>query len=205
MENKPKNVLLVAATQNELPRPDFQSVDKLVTGVGMVATTFGLTQALSEKHYDLVINVGIAGAFPGISLGEVVQVVSDRIVEFGVEDNGVFIPANEIGLCEKSELFFNTGFRVMDLPKASGITVNRVHGSKDSIARIVEQFNPDVETMEGAAVAYVCQKFGVHWVQIRSTSNRVEPRNREAWNIPLALNNLNEVVVRYLNDLADEA
>lgn len=201
----PKNVLVVAATENELPKFNFQSVSKLVTGVGMVATTFSLTKELTKKSYDLVVNVGIAGSFAETPLGEVVQVVSDSIVELGVEDNAVFVPAHKLDLCEASDMQFHTDARIPELKSVAGITVNRVHGSRESIEKVVHQFNPDIETMEGAAVAYVCQNVDVPWVQIRSISNKVEPRNRDAWNIPLALNNLDEVVVRYLNNLLNEA
>jgi futalosine hydrolase len=48
--------------------------------------------------------------------------------------------------------------------------------------------------MEGAAFAYVCAKMKVNAIQIRSISNQVEPRNRNNWNIPLAIKNLNEVL-----------
>jgi futalosine hydrolase len=53
--------------------------------------------------------------------------------------------------------------------------------------------------MEGAAVAYVCERFDVPWVQIRAISNMVEPRNRSAWDIPLAIKNLHFEVLNYLN------
>jgi futalosine hydrolase len=116
----------------------------------------------------------------------------------GVEDNGAFIPADEMNLVSSNDVQFSTESRIKDLPTAKGITVNRVHGSVESIERVVKQFNPDIESMEGAAVAYVCQQFGVPWVQIRAISNRVEPRNRNAWNIPLAIENLHNVVLNYL-------
>jgi futalosine hydrolase len=192
-------ILLVSASEMEMLREPIGKIDKLVTGVGMVASTHQLTKRLSSNKYDLVVDIGIAGAFnPQLSLGTVVQVIEDRLVEMGVEDNGAFIPADEMNLVPSYDVQFSTQSRIKDLPAAKGITVNRVHGSAESIEQVVKQFNPDIESMEGAAVAYVCQQFGVPWVQIRAISNRVEPRNRDVWNIPLAIENLHTVVLNYL-------
>jgi futalosine hydrolase len=208
--SNPTSILIVAATETELPNLNGQfpnlKIDSLVTGIGMVATTFQLTQKLTENKYDLVMNVGIAGAFiKSLEIGSVVQVSSDRLAELGAEDHEEFLPADETNLIGKSDLEFNTGCRIAGLPVVSGITVNRVHGNAESIVKIREQFNPAVESMEGAGVGYVCSKLGVPWCQIRSISNRVEPRNKANWNIPLALKNLHQQVSVYLQQLNDEA
>jgi futalosine hydrolase len=52
--------------------------------------------------------------------------------------------------------------------------------------------------MEGAAFFYACLAAKVPFVEIRSISNRMEPRNRDAWDLPLAVRNLNEVLVGIL-------
>ncbi|MFM1876803.1 MAG: hypothetical protein RL266_2540 [Bacteroidota bacterium] len=197
-----RRILLVAATEMEMPSAVLGNADKLVTGVGMVATTHHLTKELAKREYDLVMNIGIAGAFSDAEIGCVVQVVSERLAELGVEDNGAFIPLNELKLVDSNEVRFFTDRRIDGLKEVNGITVNRVHGSADSIEKVRKQFNPDVESMEGAAVAFVCQQFGVPWVQIRAVSNKVEPRNRDAWNIPLAIKNLHQFISQYLNDEA---
>ena len=195
----PKKILLVSATPAEMMKTQDSNFESLVTGVGMVATTFTLTQKLIENHFDLIIDLGIAGSFnPVFEIGSVVQVVSDRFSELGVEDNGRFIPADEMKLAKKEDVVFTTDIRINFLPEAHGITVNRVHGTGETIDSARQQFNPDIESMEGAAIAYVCQKFNIPWVQIRSVSNKVEPRNRDAWNIPLAIENLHTEVSKYL-------
>lgn len=199
-------ILLVAATEAELPKTSFPKVDRLTLGVGMVSAAFELTKALSRSSYSLVINVGIAGSFnTHFPVGSVVQVVSDRLVELGVEDHDVFIPAHEMGLIQKEKIYFETDKRAGSIPEANGVTVNRVHGSVDSILRIRNQFSPDVESMEGAAVAFVCQQFDIPWVQLRAISNVVEPRNRASWNIPLALKNLHATLHKVINKMNDEA
>jgi futalosine hydrolase len=52
--------------------------------------------------------------------------------------------------------------------------------------------------MEGAAFFYVCRQLNVPCIQIRAVSNYVEKRNRDAWNIPLAIKNLNTFAVEFL-------
>lgn len=201
----PKKILLVAATQAEMLENKNVHCETLVTGVGMVATTFSLTQKLQQQQFDLVINIGIAGAFDPLPLGTVVQVISDCFSELGVEDKETFIPADEINLMPTHAISFKCAHEVPALQKAKAITVNRVHGSQSTIQAVRTQFNPDIESMEGAAVSFVCQQLGIPWVQIRAISNRVEPRNRAAWNIPLAINNLHTEVLNFLSSCEDEA
>lgn len=205
----PKNlsrILIVSATETEMIRDEITGVEKLTSGVGMVATSTALSKRLSNSNFDLVLNIGIAGTFnPDLRIGDVAQVVSERLVELGVEDNGTFIPADETGLCSSAELKFETNLRIEGLFEANGITVNRVHGTSESIESVREQFKPDIESMEGAAVAYVCQQFGVPWVQLRGISNKVEPRNRDNWNIALAIEKLHSEVNNYLKSLNLEA
>ena len=195
----PKKILLVSATLAEMMKTQDSNFESLITGVGMVSTTFALTQKLTHNHFDLIIDLGIAGSFnPVFEIGSVVQVITDRFSELGVEDNGRFIPADEMKLAKKEDVVFETDIRTESLPEAHGITVNRVHGTRETIDSIRQQFNPDIESMEGAAVAYVCQKFNTPWIQIRSISNKIEPRNRDAWNISLAIENLHTEVSKYL-------
>jgi futalosine hydrolase len=206
-----KKVLIVAATDMELSAVRKQvslmtersDIHFLVTGVGMVNTCFALTQYLLENEPpQLILNLGIAGSFHSVhAIGDVVQVVADRFSELGAEDRNSFLPADKMGLVRSDEITFNTDIRVEALNSASGITVNTVHGSEASIERIRGLFNPDIESMEGAAVAYVAKKFKLPWIQLRAISNRVEARNREAWDIPVALKNLSSTAIKILPEL----
>lgn len=88
-----------------------------------------------------------------------------------------------------------------NLPPVSGITVNTVHGNSDSIKKVVRRFHPDIETMEGAAFFYACSQQKIPCLQIRAVSNYVAMRNKSAWNIPLAVKNLNETVIKILDEI----
>jgi futalosine hydrolase len=72
-----------------------------------------------------------------------------------------------------------------------GITVNTVHGNTASIRKIVKKFNPDIESMEGAAFFFACAQFQIPCLQIRAVSNYVERRNKKNWKLDLAIKNLN--------------
>lgn len=193
-------ILIVAATTGEiepsLPLGSSGQVEFLITGVGMVATAYHLGRKLAlEKSVDLVVNVGIAGAIDrSLSIGQVVNVVEDTFTELGAEDGEKWLSIDQLNFGRGT---FSTKHSEQDailegLQNCKGITVNSVHGNTDSIDRLV-RLHPhvQVESMEGAAVLFAAQQEQVPVLQVRAISNFVEKRNRESWNIPLAIQNLN--------------
>jgi futalosine hydrolase len=212
------HILVVAATEKEISRFELENlkseVDFLVTGVGMTATAYSLTKALLKKKYDFVINVGLAGSFrEEIKTGEVVLVVTDLFADLGAEDGDSFLSIFDIGL-QKADMFpfwngklkpeFNfERLKSADaLKKVSGITVNTVHGNDESIQQTIQRFHPDIETMEGAAFFYCCMMEKIPCIQLRAVSNRVEKRNKDGWNIPVAEQNLNAALQTLLAELS---
>jgi futalosine hydrolase len=87
------------------------------------------------------------------------------------------------------------------LETVSALTVNTAHGDEKSIEKIKTLFNPQVESMEGAAFFYACLFEGITCSQIRTISNKVEKRNRDSWDIPLAVKNLCDTGIQILNTL----
>ena len=55
--------------------------------------------------------------------------------------------------------------------------------------------------MEGAACMMVAEKLDVKFMQIRSVSNYVETRNRDNWNLDLAIKNLHKELYNILSIL----
>jgi len=183
-------------------------VHVLVTGVGMVATTYHLTSIFSsDTTYDFMLNIGLAGSIDrDLDLGTVVQVTSDQIVELGAEDDQQFISALEMGLISEEEAILHNvsgiGNEVIDgLVQVDGITVNTVHGNEESITKIATRSTAQVETMEGAAFFYTCNQEYQPCAQIRAVSNYVEKRDKSKWKIDLALNNLSTVTLDILKAL----
>jgi len=207
-------ILVVAATRAELsglyaafelPEGNFTQTagfDVLLTGVGMTATAFALGQYLS-KNYSLVVNLGIAGCYNrSIPLGTVLNVITDNFSELGAEDKDEFLTIDQLGFGKSIYHADQTGIAaaIKELRQVQGITINKVHGNKSSIRKIVARLNPDTESMEGAAVFYSCAQLGLPCIQIRSISNYVEERNRENWNIILAIQELNNWAIKFLTN-----
>jgi futalosine hydrolase len=202
-------LLLVAATKAELGKvfdhynlrgDDFVSqpkFDVLITGVGMTATAFALGKHLNS-NYNLVLNVGIAGSFdPNIALGSLVNIETDTFAELGAEDHEEFLTINQLGFGENT---YTSTYIFDELPKVNGITVNKVHGNALSIAKTLSRFKPQTESMEGAAVFYACQMQNIPYLQIRAISNYVEPRNKANWQIGLAIDNLNDWIIQFIEN-----
>jgi len=55
--------------------------------------------------------------------------------------------------------------------------------------------------MEGAAFFYACLLEGITCTQIRTISNKVEKRNKDNWDIPLAVKNLCSTGLQLINSL----
>lgn len=214
------NILIVAATgfeiaplrqqleQHFVKENDYhfrlkdKNVYLLITGIGMTATAFAMGRILTkENFFDAVFNVGIAGAYNrNLTIGEVVQVASERFGDLGVEEaSGTFTDLFELELQEANEPPFSAGKMLNPLldfdllPSVEGVTVNKVSGTADTIAAMQQKYAADIETMEGAAFFYACLQANIRFFEIRAISNYVEPRNRENWNLPLAIENLNGV------------
>lgn len=201
-------LLIVAATKQELAGfyqhyqlcdedvVQTEKFDVLITGVGMTATAFAMGKRLNQD-YHLVLNAGIAGSFDySIELGSVVQVHTDIFAELGAENHDQFLTIDELGFGQNK---YTATAEVESLPKVKSITVNKVHGNEMSITKIKAIFEAQIESMEGAAVFYACGQENIRCLQVRSISNYVEPRNREKWKIELAIKNLNNWLIRFVD------
>src|SRR5664280_687098 len=185
-------------------------VSLLVTGVGSIATSWAMTKWLSSNPKpDLAINIGIAGSFrDNIEIGDVVDPVSDCFADAGIETGSGFITLEEAGLADPERFPFTNGKIIAEnkycnmalnfLKPAEAITVNSASGSQETIDRLLKKYNPDIETMEGATFFYICSGEKLNFLALRSISNKIEPRNKDKWNIPLALVRLSEKLEEFL-------
>ena len=184
-------------------------VDILVSGVGMVAAASWTSRELSRQPYDLALNLGVCGSFSRtLAPGTAVHVISDCLPELGAEDGDAFLSVQQMKLLGSDEFPFKRGRLVNASPPGNraldrlrtvhGITVNTVHGNDRSIARVVEGFKPEVESMEGAGFMYACLIQGIPFAQVRAVSNIVERRNRSAWKLDLAIGELGVAAWRLL-------
>ncbi len=185
-------------------------ISVLVTGVGGISTAWAMKQWLSKNPCpDLAINAGIAGSYSNDrKIGEVVMPVTDRFADMGIESGDKLMTLGEAGLMDPDKFPFEGGYiRASNkfieragniLSKVDAITVNTCSGSAATIEKLKNKFNPDIETMEGATFFYICALEKIPFLAVRAISNKVEPRNRDSWDIPLALENLAEKIKELL-------
>lgn len=193
-------ILVVAATEMELSWLQKQLNEQpcrhlelawLVTGVSMVAASWSLAAFLARQPVASAIQLGVAGTLrEDWPLGSVVEVRQEIFSELGAESPEGFLPLRELGFpliqfggMTLFETLPNPYPSQTTLPQATGQTVNRVHGLAETIAEVKQRCRADVESMEGGAFFYAMLKQGVPFVQLRGLSNRVEPRNRDAWKL----------------------
>ena len=216
-------VFITAATVGEW-MPCFSKIDKLYTekskrfkvyfhqsGVGMLATSFSLTKLILEEKPDLVLQAGMAGCFDtSASLGNVVAVEKDLAGDMGVEENGKWRDLFNMKL-EKSNyhpyekaVLPNQHIQKLNLLKlktVTGITVNEVTTRKERVKQLVKKYEPVTESMEGAALHYVCRCTGTPFLQMRVLSNYVGERDKSKWLIKEGLDNLNSTLIKYIDKL----
>lgn len=216
-----KNILVVAATAIEIgpfiktintSNGRFQStgVDILVSGVGLTASTFHIARQLQLKKYGLVIQAGVAGCFDfKIALGDVVAVKQDTIADQSVVEMKKLKTLFDLALVPHNQYPYQNGWllnphkeilKKTKLKTVKGISVNNISTSKQVIKFYREVFHPATESMEGAALHYVCLMEKIPFLQIRSISNYIGERNRKKWNLLESIYNLNESLISMINN-----
>lgn len=182
----------------------------LITGVGIPAALYRLQESLYAKKYDFVIQAGIAGAFnPRFKTGDVVLVKQDAWGDLGMDEQEEFIPLHESGLADKNQHPYQNGWLVnndpfldrLDYPKTNAVTVSKVTGNTETLGRMNRVFNPDIESMEGAALHYVCLMNNIPFLQVRSISNMAGDRDKANWNFRDALSNLHQETERIIQSI----
>jgi futalosine hydrolase len=203
-------ILITAATPEELlvaqqlatVTPD--ACHCAVTGIGIAPTAYHTLKCLQSGHYDMAVNIGIAGSFTErLPVGGVCCVNKEYFGDCGIQTpKGFFTLFDEHLLNDNTFPFVDGALQapvqppalVAGIPLATGVTVHTVSGEPQRIADLHAHFSPDVETMESAAFFYVCLQEKIPFLALRAISNRVEPRDKSKWDVPLALQNLGKAL-----------
>jgi len=101
-------ILIVAATDMEMAHIKDQLMKSCkmelafcVTGIGSIATTYQLQKVITHSRPDLVIQLGIAGAFSdSITVGSAVAVKHEIVAEMGEYPLQFFV---EVFKCDHSK------------------------------------------------------------------------------------------------------
>jgi futalosine hydrolase len=212
------NVLVIAATEKELTGIkeisfDWPSimVQTAVTGVGLMPSTYALMQFLIASRPDVIIQLGIAGGFnPSIELGTAVTVRKEMLADMGVYETSGYRDIFEMGLTEKNSAPFEKGaivnhhenlIEALSLPVVSAVSVNEISTSTEKIKLFSEKYKADIESMEGAALHYVCTLQQIPFVQIRGISNLVGERDKSKWKIPESLHAATNACINLINKI----
>ena len=201
----PSDLLLVcAATAGELAAfPADAEGLRVVSGVGVPATFAGLLHPATLPG--LILNIGIAGAYPdtGLVIGDIVLADGETYGDIGFElpepPDFRSILESPFGDFYRDPLpmvrpspwaaAVSTGFS-FGVHVARGCTVNTCTGTNATGVRRRDRFGVAFETMEGAAIAQIGQLWGVPVCQIRAISNIAGDRDMRPANIESAIVNL---------------
>lgn len=203
-------ILVVAATKMEIAPFIEQNVsaDLLITGVGAPACMYTLTKQLHAHEYDFVIQAGIAGTFKNaFAPGETTIVKSDSFADLGIHERDELFTLFDKGFAEPDASPYTNGLLVNDtaidfgLPQVNAITINTVTDKFSQTELYIKKYDPDVESMEGAAFHYVCISEGIPFLQLRSISNFVGERVKTNWKMKESIQSLNENLKRITEQL----
>ena len=214
-----KNILVAAATAKEINpfirsirkgQPSQSNIDVLISGIGLTASTYHFSSQLRLKKYDLVIQAGVAGSFdPEYSPGAVVAVKQDAIADQSVIELEKLKTLFDLKLVPQDQHPYKKGWLVnpnnealkkTKLKMVKGISVNQISTSKQMIRFYRDVFDPVTESMEGAALHYVCLMENAPFVQIRAISNYIGERNKKKWDMNDSIANLNVALSTIINN-----
>jgi futalosine hydrolase len=188
----------------------------LVTGVGIAPTFSRLLPLVLDprRRPRRLLNIGIAGAYPGrgLGIGDLVMGASEVFGDVGFE-----LP-DPPGFRAIGDSPFAAGFYDAPIPLApdpafrdpapaltarvgNGCTVNACAGTDATGALRARLFDAHFESMEGAAVARIGHDAGVPVCELRAVSNIAGRRDMRPENVRFALERLR----RYLDACRERA
>lgn len=216
-------IIVTAATVDEW-MPAYLQIDSLYTseskrfkvifhqsGVGMLASAVSLTKLIAEEKPDFIIQIGIAGCFDtNITLGKVFCIKEESLGDLGVMEDGKWKDIFDLKLEKSSYPPFEkrklpnswlTDYNLLKLPEVSAVTINQVTTSAEYMQQLIKKYDAVLESMEGAALHYVCRNFNVPFIQVRAVSNYIGERDKSKWEMKLAIDNLNQTLLKYIDKL----
>ena len=215
------HILITAATEKEIgPAIEFlentgyelnsNRFEILITGVGLMAATYTLTEKILRQPPDSIIQAGIAGSFSSeLEPGTVVMVNDETIGDCGVIEQGLFKDLFDLQLADGSAFPFIEkklvnphcgNWKKYGFSFVSGVTVNKISTAPDIIHQLKLQYGAGIESMEGAALHYVCLRQKIPFMQIRSISNYVGERNKEYWKLGSSIDALNDTLIKIIQE-----
>lgn len=183
----------------------------LISGVGMLESSYRLSEYLSQNTIDIALMIGVAGGSQSTQIGEAAVVQTEELMD-GVWEDGYFKTVFDLGLADPDALPYRDGVLLADLPKLfwaeapskKSITVGTIIDDVQWCEERLAMAEATLESMEGAAFYYVCGKKCVSSLQVRGISNHVGVRDKSLWKIEEALQSANVLLLQILQNIANE-
>jgi futalosine hydrolase len=178
-------------------------VDVIAAGIGPVAAAVA-TACVLRRGYELVVSAGIGGGFGAASIGSTVVAATVVHADLGAAGEDGFVSMAELGWGPvrydlDSQLTYELAERTTAQVGAV-LTVSTVTGTAERATELA-RLHPDAlaEGMEGIGVYRAAERQGVPFAELRTISNPVGPRRRDAWRIGEALAALSAAFDRILS------
>lgn len=178
------------------PVPLTPGADLVLTGVGKANAAGAAASALTDRHHGL-LTIGLAGALPGSGLTAGDLIVADACI---LADEGMIAPDGFHALSDMGHPTLpGRGERFPTCPRwlaALGVggarvgacaTVSTCSATDSRATEIARRTGAIVEDMESAAVALVAARTARRVACVRVVSNRTGDRDRQGWDLGLAL------------------
>lgn len=202
-----------------------------ISSIGKTNAAHAATLLIQNYSPRLVINFGIGGAYPssGLKVGDIAVATKEIYADEGVWLKDGFHTAEVIGipfLVKGRRKYFNEfpldkrlikkavkasnpvtclRLRRMSLDTkiklGSFVTVSTCTGTLKQARELEKRFNAICENMEGAAIAHICAIYRTPMVEIRGISNIIEDRDTGKWDLKLAAENCQKVVMELLKTI----
>ena len=215
----------------EILHGSFGNKKVLVTfsGLGKINAAAAAAAILSSYPVSRLWMWGSAGAYDlaGVEINDVALASEEILGDEGVATISSWQPLDAIGIPlieSKGESIFNRMevdqlelkhsrkllHKWESIPSSPRIhvgpfiTVSAVSGSIARARMLSSLYGAVCENMEGGAVAQICLRYQIPFLEIRGLSNRAGDRNKQRWQLSKALNNCQRAVI-YLLENWDKA
>ena len=181
-----------------------QEIEILLTGIGILNSTYSMMDYLSKDAPVAWYQLGIGGALDvSLEIGGVYVIKSELLYGFGAEDtDGHVIDQFQLEWAMPDVFPYHNGVlpcryipSTLSIPTVSGMTVMHAHGDPRKISLIRKGLHGQIESMEGAAFFYTSLMKKIPFLCLRSVSNYVEKRDKKKWEIKKAIDNVNQLFI----------
>ncbi len=196
-------------------------LDLAISGVGKANAAACVARVADRDRHSLIVSTGIAGSLalassPAPAIGTIIIADSCTFADEGIATpkgftnlshagfpirvKGTGVDASHWGgVSYAVDLYLVDALSAVIRSPASWLvgeiaTVSTCSGTDAQAAEIGTRTYAIAEAMEGAAVALVGDMLGIRVAEIRSISNTTGDRDRQEWNIRLALEQLSKVL-----------